>query len=154
MNLNEDVRGGTFCLSKAGLGVGSTASGVKIAAPAGSGVNYSINGLCYYKASAATIAITAADTQEADTTCLYLVCLDASGTLSTVKGVEVDTNEFIAGNEPLQWPHPVAGTCPIGAVKVATTAEFTAGTTLLSAAAVTDTYYDLFAVPVAPLTYS
>ncbi len=154
MNLNEDVRGGTFCLSKAGLGIGSTASGVKIAAPAGSGINYTINGICYYKVSTATIAITAAAAQAADTTCLYLVCLNAAGTLSTVKGTEVDTDEFIAGNAPLEWPHPVADTCPIGAIKVATTAAFVAGTTLLSADAVTDTYYDLLTVPVAPLTHS
>ena len=42
----------------------------------------------------------------------------------------------------------------IGAVKVKceSTATFTAGTTLFSAANITDTYYNLFTIPSAPLT--
>lgn len=153
-NLNEAHRGGTFCLSKAGLAIGSTKSQVAIAAPNGAGVDFCINGIAYHKADAASVAITAAAVQPALTTCLYLVCLDASGNLSTVKGTEVLNADLTAGNKVLQWPTPAANTCPIGAVKVAlaNAATFTAGTTLFDATDVTATYYDLFAIPSAPLT--
>lgn len=153
-NLDSSMRGGTACFSKAGLGIGSTATQVKIAAPNGAGVDYAIDGVMYHKADAATVAITAADEQAAGTVCLYLVCLDADGTLSTVKGTEVDSDDLTAGSEVIDWPTPTASTCPIGAVKVTTNSSttFTAGTTALSATGVTDVYIDLFAVPTAPLT--
>lgn len=154
MNMNEAHKGGNFCLSKAGLGIGSTATQVAIAAPNGAGVDYCIQGIAYHKADAASVAITAAAAQPVLTTCLYLVCLDAAGTLSTVKGENVLNADLTAGTKVLQWPVPTAGTCPIGCVKVKceNAATFTAGTTELSASDVTDTYYDLFSIPAAPLT--
>ena len=154
-NLNEIVKGGTFCLSKAGLKIGNgDAKDVDIAAPNGAGVDFCINGVLYHKADAADIPLTVHAAQAALTTCIYLVCLNASGTLSSVKGTEVLTAELTAGNKVLQFPAPVADTCPIGYVKVATAAAttFTTGTTELSAAGITDTYVDLFAIPVSPLT--
>lgn len=154
LNLNELVRGGTMCLSKAGLAIGSgDVKDVDIAAPNGAGVDFAINGILYHKADAADQAITAATAQADLTTCLYLICLNAAGTVSSVKGTEVLTADLTAGTAVLQWPSPVANTCPIGAVKVATSgATFTAGTTAFNAVTVTDTYYDLFTVPTAPLT--
>ena len=153
-NLNELVKGGTFCLTKAGLGVGGTASELKIASPSGDGIFYCIDGILYYAADDATVAVTAAAVQAVSTTCLYLVCLDSSGTLSTVKGTAVSTADLTAGSAVLHWPTPTADTCPIGAVKIATSdsVTFTAGTTEFSAEGITDTYYDLFAIPTAPLT--
>ena len=154
MNLSEEVKGGTFCLSQAGLAVGSTASGVAIAASNGAGVDYCIDGVLYHLADAATVAITAAAVQAISTSCLYLVCLDASGTLSTVKGTAVLTASITAETEQLKWPDPTASTCPIGAVRVDTddSTTFTAGTTEFSAAGITDTYYNLFTLPVKGLT--
>jgi hypothetical protein len=154
INLNELARGGTLCLSKAGVAIGSgDVKDLDIAAPNGAGVDYAINGILYHKADTADIPITAAAVQADLTTCLYLVCLDSSGTLSTVKGTEVLTANLTNGTAVLRWPTPVADTCPIGAVKVANSGgTFTAGTTEFSAGTVTDTYYDLFTVPVAPLT--
>lgn len=154
MNLNEAHKGGTFCLSNSGLAIGSTKSGIAIAAPNGAGVDYCINGLSYHKADAAHAAITAASAQPVLTTCLYLVCLNASGTVSSVKGADVLNADLDAGTKVLQWPVPVANTCPIGCVKVKceSTATFTAGTTLFDATNVTATYYNLFAIPSAPLT--
>ena len=154
MNLSDNNRGGTFCLSKAGLAVGGTSTGVAIAAPNGAGVDYCIDGVLYHKADAATVAITAAAVQPVLTTCLYLVCLNSSGTLSTVKGRAVLNADLVAGTDVLEWPEPTAGTCPIGAIKVKceSSATFTAGTTGLDAANITDTYYDLFTVPTEPLT--
>lgn len=153
MNLNEEPRGGTFCLSKAGLGIGGTASGVSIASPNGAGVDYCIGGILYSKLDAATVAITAATTQALLTKCLYLVCLDSAGALTTIKGTDVLVSDLTNGSRVLTWPDVPAGKCAIGAVKItlANAATFTAGTTLLNATDVTATYYDLFAVPTAPL---
>ena len=155
-NMNTNPRGGTFCLSKAGLAIGGTKSGVAIAAPNGAGVDFVIGGELLHKADAATVAITAAVVQAVLTICLYLVTLDEDGTLVTVKGEEVLLADHIAGTAVLKWPELPAGACAIGALKVslASTATFTAGTTLLDASNVTTTYIDLFARPTGPLVYS
>jgi len=141
-NLDDTaVKGGTVCLSKAGLAEGTNASTIKIVAPNGAGVDFVIDGILYHKAEADNIDPTACEAQADETTCLYLVTLNASGTLDTVKGTEVDTDDLTAGTAVLHWPTPVEDTCPIGAIKVATDgATFTIGTTDLGAATVTDTY--------------
>ena len=148
-NLNEAHRGGTFCLSKAGLaGNSSTKANIVIAAPNGAGVDYCIGGALYHKADTASIALGAQPTQAANTTCLYLVCLDAAGTVSVVKGKDVAN-----GSGVIHYPAVPAGMCAIGAIKVKTAAAvtFTGGTTNLDATGVTATFTDLFAVPTAPL---
>lgn len=153
MNINELLRGGILCLSKAGLAIGSTATGISIAAPNGAGVDYAVGGTMYHKADAATAAITAADEQAVDTKCLYLICLNAAGTVSSVKGDEILTTDLTAGNEVLRFPVPLVDTCPIGAIMVTTVAvTFTAGTTDLDASGVTTTYQDLLALPASPRT--
>jgi len=146
-NLNELVKGGTLCLSKAGLAVGGTAQKVKVAAPNGAGVDFAINGYLYHLADTDDVFVFTAATQAALTTCLYLACVNASGTCTLVKGTEVLTASLSAGSAYLKWPEPTANTCPIGAVKVVATAVFTAGTTALGTGN-TATYYDLLAVPV------
>lgn len=156
-NMNNGIRGGTFCMSKAGLAIGDGAkTGTNsFAAPNGAGVDYCIDGIMYHKADAATVApFTAATAQGLLTKCLYLVCIDSAGTITTVKGTPQLTADLTAGTKVLQWPVPTAGTCPVGAVKIAVTTSynFTAGTTALDATGVTATYYDFFAVPTAPLT--
>jgi hypothetical protein len=152
LNLNELARGGTMCFSKAGLAIGGTASKAKIAAPNGAGVDYAINGIMYHKADTDDCVLFTGLTQSDATTCLYLVCLDSSGTVSVVQGTEVLTASLTAGTAVLEWPTPTANTCPIGAIKLVLTGAFTGATTELSAATVTDTYYDLCCVPVSPLT--
>ena len=108
LNLNDNNRGGTFCLSNAGLAIGSTASQIAIAAPNGAGVDYCIKGRSYHKADAATAAITAADTQAVLTTCLYVICLNAAGTVSSVKGREVLNADLAAGTASAQGGGAVA----------------------------------------------
>lgn len=154
MNLNDNPRNATMCLSKAGLAVGTDGATIDIAAPNGAGVDFCIKGIMYHKADTASIAVTAATAQAELTSCLYLVCLNSAGTLSTVKGTEVLTADFVAGDAVLDWPAVPDGKCAIGAVKVdcAEGYTFTAGTTLLSATGITDTYYDLCVVPSAPLS--
>ncbi len=153
INMSELPVGGTMCHSSAGLAIGSgDAKDLDIAAPNGAGVDYSINGISYHKADAADIAITAHTVQAVSTSCMYLVCLNTSGTLSTVKGTEVLTASITAGTDVLQWPQPVVDTCPIGGVRVDTNGSttFTGGTTDFSAAGVTDTYYNIMLVPDEP----
>jgi hypothetical protein len=151
MNFSLDGdRGGTFCLDKAGLIIATTTTAVKIA----NAIDYCIDGALYTKAITDNIAMTAADQQAVATRCLYLVQINAAGTVSTVKGVEKLTANITADQDALDWPLPAAGNCPIGFVEVETNASttFTAGTTALSAAGITDTYIDTFAVPVRPRT--
>lgn len=156
INMNGmEVRGGTFCLSKAGLAEGTNDSTIKIAAPNGAGVDYVINGILYHKADADNIDPTVCDAQAAGTTCLYLFTLNTAGVLDTIKGVEVSTAALTAGTAVLHWPAPAANTCPIGALKiVAGTVAWTVGTDDITtdAGTATFTFYDLFAVPTAPLT--
>lgn len=153
INLNELARGGTICLSKAGLAIGGTTSKGKILAPTHTGVDYAIKGLLYHKADIDDCILFTGLAQADLTTCLYLVCLDAAGAVSVVQGTPVLSAALCAGNSVLHWPEPAADTCPIGAIKLAMSGgAFTGGTTKLDDASVTDTYYDFCLVPEAPLT--
>ena len=150
-NLSEAVKGGTICLSKAGLAVGSAGATVDIAAPNGAGVDFAIDGILYHKVDTANNAITAAAVQAVSSSCLYLVQINAAGTVSVVKGTAVLTANV--GNTPLFWPDPSANNCPIGGFRIDTdsTHTYTAGTTENGAAGITDTYYDFFAIPPGPI---
>jgi len=114
-------------------------------------VTFSINGLVYTIVDADNNIEFTAATQVALTTCLYLVCIDKDNTITVIKGDEVVTATLTAENTVLNWPVPTVKTCPIGAVKVVATAVFTRGTTELGTGNAA-TYYDLLAVPTAPLT--
>ena len=147
------LSGATACLAKAGLAIGSTAADVSTAAPNGAGLDYCINGVAYYKVDDATATITAAAQQGLLTSCLYLISVNSTGVISSVKGKEELTAD-LGDNLSLQYPQPVDDTCPIGAIKVVTasTATFTAGTTDLDAANVTTTYTDFaMGIPNSPV---
>ena len=146
-------RGTTECFSSAGLAEGTNANTFKTVAPNGAGVDFAINGLAYHYADTDNVAMTAAALQADLTTCLYLVQIDADGTVSTVKGDEVLTADLVAGAKVLHWPQPAAGNCPIGAIKVKNIAgTFTAASTDLGAGTVTDSYYNFAGgMPASPL---
>jgi len=156
INLNDGQRGGTFCLTKVGLTIGDGAkTGIALASVVGTGSDFCIDGILYNKADAATnVPLTAAAIQPVLTKCLYLICIDSGGTISSVKGTAVLAADLTAGTAVLKWPDLPADKCAIGCVKIAlaSTATFTAGTTALDASNVTATYYDLFSVPTEPLT--
>ena len=137
------VSGFTGCLGKAGLAIGSTAAQVSTATPDGSdGLNYAIDGIAYYKVDDATATITAAVAQVADSVCMYLICVNSSGTISSVKGEDVLTVD-IGVNGSAQLPAVPNDVCPIGAFKMTTVAvTFTAATTDLDASGCTAAYYD------------
>lgn len=156
INLNDGHRGGTFCMSKVGLAIGDGAkTGIALASTVGTGSDFCIDGILYNKADSATnVPLTAAAIQPVLTKCLYLICINSSGTISSVKGTAVLAADLTAGTAVLKWPELPVDLCPIGAVKIAlaSTATFTAGTTALDAANVTATYYDLHCMPAKPLT--
>lgn len=136
------MSGVTACYSKAGLAEGTNAGTIKTVAPNGAGVDYAIDGIAYHLADTDNIAMTALAAQAADTKCLYLIQVNAAGTVSIKKGKEELTTDVTNGMG-LQWPQPDDNNCPIGGFKIATVAvTFTSGTTDLSAAGITDTFYD------------
>ena len=153
LNINELPRGGTCMLCKAGLTVGGTSTKARMDEPSGAGyITFAINGIVYSVVDADNTITLSGDTQAADTTCLYLVCLATAGTGTVVKGVEVLTADLAAGNAQLHIPQPTVNTCPAGVIRVETTAAFIPGTTALDAGTVTDTYLDFFCMPVSPIT--
>lgn len=152
LNLSEQVRGGTFCTTKAGLAVGGTTSKMRTNDPSGAGYfNYCIGGILYSKVDADDNVLFTAATQAALTTCLYLCTVNKDGTVLVTKGTEVVTADLTAGKVSLAWPTPTAAYCPFGAVKVVATAVFSATVTALGTGN-TATYYDLLAVPDTPIT--
>lgn len=155
LNANaEQIRGGTFCLSKAGVAIGGTATKVKTAAPNGSGTDFVIKGILYHLADTDDFWTLSGSVLAVSSSVIYLLCVNAAGTMSIVEGDAVLTANITSGYTSLKWPQPGESVCPLGAVRVDTNASvtFTPGTTNLSAAGVTDTYYDLFALPDTDLT--
>jgi len=155
INMNELPRGGTVCLSQGGLAEGTNDSTIKILALNGAGIDFAIKGILYHKASTDNIDPTACAVQADDTTCLYLVTLTTAGVVDTIKGTEVTSASLTAGTNVLRWPTPAVDTCAFGAFKIATDgATFTVGTDDLTddISGGSVVYYDLFGVPVAPLT--
>lgn len=150
-NFNNGIGGGTMCLGNAGIGVDASA---KADAETLADFPFAINGITYTCTSADGDIKLDDNTVTAGYTVLFLCCINASGTITVVKGTEVDNDEITAGTAVLHWPTPTANTCPFGAIKIknATSAVFTGGTTLTDAANITTTYYNLMTVPIAPLT--
>lgn len=126
------------CLKKAGLAIATTTTKLQIV----NAIEYVINGVFYAKAATDNIDLTAADEQAISTFCKYLVSIDSAGTVSTTKGNDVSS----AADTKL--PILPADQSAIGYIQVATdgVTTFTAGTTALDAAGITDTYVDLMAV--------
>ena len=162
-------QGATLCLAAAGLAEGTNANTIQIA----NNITYTIDGRFYSKATTDNIAISytgpsvyqaaAGGVQAVNggfsggvngSTRVYLICLNAAGTVSIVPGQIVYSAELAAGRVALPFPDAPAGVCPIGAMRIALTAgtAFTPGSTDLSATGVTDTWYDLMDVPANPLT--
>ena len=138
---NEDIRkaAGNICLGPAGLAEGTGAGTIQIAAA----IDFCIDGILYAKAITDNIALTANDAQADLTECMYLISIDSAGAVTTTKGEEKATSL----GESVYLPDLPDGDAPVGAIKVVTSGgTFTAGTTDLGAAHVTDTYYDMSGV--------
>ena len=150
----EQVRGITACFSTATLAIGGTTSKVKFTAPNGAGIDFSINGIMYHKADADNVWTLSGDTMADASDCIFLLCLNASGTMSVVQGTVILSADIASGAKVLNWPQYDADVCPVGAVRVTTDgATFVPGTTALNSNNY-DTYINLSTVPMAPLTSS
>lgn len=149
--IHDALRGISACFSYALVAEGTNPNTLKTT----NAVNYAINGIMYTKAATDNIAFTAGHTAlAAGETCLFAVCLDASGNFSTIQGEIVTTADLAGGLVGLPWPTSVDGKVPVGFLRVQTNnaATFTPGSTDLGAADVVDTYLQAAGWPVTPLT--
>ena len=139
---------GNRCFTKAICAIGTTASTVKTTTNT---VQYSIDGQIYEKAAANDLFVfTDTTVQPVATTAFYALCLDSAGTATVVNGTPVLTSKITAGTEKAYFPEVPGNVCIIGGVKVVTDAThtFTPGTTLLSAAGITDEYFNFSCIPI------
>lgn len=145
----EGANSGSFCLTKAGLAIGSTASQLSTAAAATAvidGVHQTS------KAAQATFLATVATgftlaTIPLGSGCAFGVWLDTSGNLRVTQG---PINPMYGSADVVAPPpNPGGGYAPIGVAKVfngpTAAGVFTFGTTNFNATGVTTTYRDLFA---------
>lgn len=155
-NRNYNDRGGDFCLGQCGLAEGTDANTIKTVVA----FDFCIDGVfAAAKAATDSIAIVntagvAFPTQAEETTCLYSVGITSAGAVKVEKGEEVLTADLAKAGIGLFWPSVGESQAVIGAFKVAVTGTgvtFQAGSDDLSKSGVTDTYYDLAALPSAPL---
>jgi hypothetical protein len=122
-------------LSDPGIAIANNAAKVKTAAT----LVYLIDGVFCSKGATDDFWTLAGITVPAEYYQKYLLCIDANGAASIVQGTPHTT---AAGVVLPDWPD---SKCIAGVLQVFTTgATFVPGTTLLSAGAVTDTYYDGF----------
>lgn len=157
---------GNRCHTKATLAI--NAGGAATIKTTGATI-YSIGGVLYTKAalSAQSLAVThrldgtpvttaePAYVQPAGTTVIYVVALNAAGTVAVVQGsykgqavtFKPDLTKIWTGNGDI--PEEPSGYTAIGAVKVTTApaTTFTPGTTVLDAAGITATYFDVSVLP-------
>ena len=152
MNLNDNPRAGTLCLTCPSL----MQDGATADAETTRDFSFAIDGLTYFFTSGDGDVKLDADNDETVTTlttAVFLISVDADLTISIVKCEEVLNTAIAAGGQVIQWPVGAEDTCPVGAIKIknASASVFTCGTTVLSAANITDTYYNFLAVPAAPL---
>ena len=122
--------------TRAGGAEGTNANTIKTA----NTLEYNSNAVQKTKAATDNIAFSAGHTQQAvSTKCIYLVCIDAAGTFSTVQGL------IVAATATPVCPKVPAGLTPVWQILVETSAAvtFTAGSVDLGDAGVTDDHSDL-----------
>lgn len=161
-------QGLTAALNSGALAAGTNAGTIKTTVA----INFVLDGQFYSKAITDNISIayTGPTVYQAPTgvgsvnggftggtggaTRLYLLGLSTTGALSLIPSEIVATADLTAGVNALEFPDAPSGFCPIGAMRVAVTANttFVPGTTALGASGVTTTFLNLSTVPAAPLT--
>jgi len=137
----EQVNSGYASLTAAGLAEGTNAATFKTA----NTLTFTNNGVFKSKAATDNLAFSSGHTALGNSqACLFGVWVNASGTVSTSQG------PIVAAGDPCPVPGaPASGLTLVGLIKVTTSssATFTAGTTDLGAAGVTDVYYDCMVMP-------
>jgi hypothetical protein len=142
---------GNRCFTKAICAIGSTATKIKTTTNT---VQYCIDGQLYEKSATDDLFVFSdVSVQPVSTTCFYALCLNAAGDASVVNGEPVSTAAITAGTSKALFPEVPETVCVVGGVKVETdsTHTFTPGSTALSAAGITDTYYNFSCIPTAGL---
>lgn len=154
------------CLTKATLAI--NAGGAATVKTTGA-TTYSVDGVLYSKAALAAQSIApthdafgnlvaagiAAYVQPVNTTVFYVVSVNAAGTVAVSQGSYLGQTQAFPNDLSKIWtgtgaiPVEPAGYTAIGVIKVAPTvaATFTPGTTLLDAANVNATYFDVDILP-------
>lgn len=123
---------GTRAFVSGALAIGGTTTKVKIAAA----IDYCIDNVLYHKAITDDLFVhTDLTVQAANTTKYYLLTLNASGTALITQGTAT------------ALPACPADNCPVGYLKIVTTATFTPATTAHGAAGITTTYVNLSQMP-------
>lgn len=138
-NLSE-ANSGYSSLTAAGLAEGTNSATFKTV----NTLTFTNNGVFKSKNATDNLAFSAGATVvPQNSACLFGVWIDASGNVTTSQG------PIVASGDPCPVPGaPAANLTLVGLIKVATGATtFTAGTTDLGAANVTDTYYDCARMP-------
>lgn len=128
-----------YATTVAGVAEGTNANTFRIV----NATNYSIAGLGYLKAATDNLAFTAGHTALGNSQrCAFFVCLDAAGNVTTIQGDIVTPSPSGEVRRAAEIPNPTDRVV-IGAILVTTgsSATFTPGSTDLSAAGVTGTYY-------------
>jgi hypothetical protein len=120
------------------LAEGTNANTIKTA----TAVDFCVNGVIYNKAATDNIAVDAGEEQAVSTFCKYLVSIIADGTVAVTKGNDAATAALAL------VPALPADSAPLGYFQIATDAAttFTAGSTDLGAAGITETFVDLSSV--------
>jgi len=129
---------GTRLFTSGAIAIGTTKSKIKTV----NAINFCIDGIAYVKAATDDLFVfTDLTVQPASSTRYYLLGLTVAGASSVTTGTATDL------------PDAPDGVCPIGYVKIVTSAAgtFIPATTLLDAAQVTATYVNLSCGPSAAL---
>lgn len=138
-NISE-ANSGFSSLTAAGLAEGTNAATFKTV----NTLTYTNDGVFKSKSATDNLTFSAGATVvPQNSACLFGVWINASGTVSTSQG------PIVAAGDPCPVPGaPAANLTLVGLIKVTTGATtFTAGTTDLGAANVTDAYYDCARMP-------
>lgn len=155
---------GNRCFSQAVLAINAaSAATVKTTVVPSGGIVYTVDGRVFNKANLSAQVLTADATQQAiitgqstfyvqpiNTTVYYVIVLDASGNVRTIQGTYLGQTfgAYVQQTGDGSIPDIGDSFTPIGMIKVATGAvTFTPATTLLDAASITFTFYDLSALP-------
>lgn len=154
----EQAFGGNFALAAAGLAI--KAGGASPQFKTVNSVPTVIDGK-FKTALAATAAISFSAghaTLNAGLTkgkqCVFAVCHDGAGNVSTVQGQIVNSSDVSGNSSGVQFGGIKKGLAVIGYIEVSTNdaTAFIPGTTNLDAAGVTVTYQDCMGMPANPLT--
>jgi hypothetical protein len=152
INQNAQMSGGNLNFGKAILAEGTNVATFKTTTNT---IVYTIDAVQATKAPTDNLAFSSGHTALAALqVCLFAVWLDSAGAVTTTQGKIISTADLSNGITVLAMPADQNSKCCIGLIRVATAAAttFTPGTTDLSAAGITATYYDCACLPARPLT--